>query len=269
MKLLDVLVLPIPHVTSYRATVAKVEDGIRRETCAQVLDVREPLPVEAVGQVAVAVVVDLIAEEDDLLVVTEHPRAVVRRLARPEIDDCEGDVVERDTLAVSDRCVREDAVGRPVVAEHRPDDLVLERVVATDRVDHALRCKDRNVIVGDDLPQPGVVVGMRLRDQHSAQRLADAFEAGAHLPGRRDLEQPVDGDHAGLCLDEVRVDEGSLGLGRKAMDRRFTHRTDRRSAARPNANDSRRDERSTRLADRGMTRAPRTLLHVRVVTQEE
>jgi hypothetical protein len=35
------------------------------------------------------VVVDLVAEKDDLLVLAEHPRAVVGRLARTKVDDGE------------------------------------------------------------------------------------------------------------------------------------------------------------------------------------
>ena len=43
------------------------------EACAQRLDVREPFDVEAVGEVAVLTVVDLVAEKDDLLVLAEDP----------------------------------------------------------------------------------------------------------------------------------------------------------------------------------------------------
>jgi hypothetical protein len=46
-----------------RAAVPDMEDGVAREACAQRLDVVEPLPVEAVGEEAVPVVVDLIAEK--------------------------------------------------------------------------------------------------------------------------------------------------------------------------------------------------------------
>ena len=86
------------------------------------------------------------------------------------------DVVEGQALAVADRRVREDAARRPVVAEHRSDDLILHRVVGRDRVDHSLRGHDRHVVSGDDLHQPGVVVRMRVRQQHGVQRLPEAVE---------------------------------------------------------------------------------------------
>ena len=74
-------------------------------------------------------------------------------------------VVERQALPVANRRVREDASRRPFVAEHRPDDLILGRVVGLDRVDHALRGDDGHLVSGDDLREPGVVVRMRLRHQ--------------------------------------------------------------------------------------------------------
>ena len=98
---LDVPALPVPHLTTDRAAMTDVEDGLCGEAGSQLLDVRQPLGVEAVREVAVAVVVDLVAEEDDLLVLTQGPRAVVRGLARAEVDDGEGDAVEGQALPVA------------------------------------------------------------------------------------------------------------------------------------------------------------------------
>jgi hypothetical protein len=52
------------------------------------------------------------------------------------------------------------ALLRPFVAEHRPDDLVLARVVGGDGVDHALGRDDRDVVPGHEQPDSGVVIGM-------------------------------------------------------------------------------------------------------------
>ena len=74
-------------------TVACARSGFG-EAFSQHLDVGEPLLVVCVGEVAVLVVVDLVAEKDDAFVVAEDPGAVVRGLARAEIDHREARVVE-------------------------------------------------------------------------------------------------------------------------------------------------------------------------------
>src|SRR5215831_18517451 len=106
---LDIATLPVPHLSTHGASVADVKDGVVREALAQGLDVLEPLLVEAIGEVTMPVVVDLVAQEDDPLVVAENPGAVVRRLARTKIDDGETDAVEILALAVANRRVRENA----------------------------------------------------------------------------------------------------------------------------------------------------------------
>ena len=121
------------------------------------------------------VVVDLVAEEDRLFVIAEDPGAVVRRLARAEVDHSERDVVEGHALAVADRRVREGPLGPPLVAEHRPQDLFLLVVVPDDRVDHALRRDDRHIVARDQLRQASVVVRMRVSQKHRAQRLPELF----------------------------------------------------------------------------------------------
>ena len=148
-----------------------VEDGVAGKARAQLLDVLEPLLVEPVTEEAVPVVVDLVAEEDDPLVRAEDPRAVMGRLARPEIDDGELDAIERHALAVADRRVREDSIGGPVLSEHGTDDLILERIVGGDGVNDALRGVDGNIRTGDDLAESRVVVGMRMRHERGQERL--------------------------------------------------------------------------------------------------
>ena len=133
------------------------------------------------------VVVDLVAEEDRLRFIAEDPWAVMRRLARAEVDDGERYVVEGHALAVSDRGVREDPIRRPLLPEHRTDDLVLECVVGCDRVDHSLRGVDRDVVAGDDLVEPGVVVGMGVRQNRCQERLPEAVDTRPHLLGGGDL----------------------------------------------------------------------------------
>ena len=49
-----------------------VEHGVAREALAERLDIREPAPVKAVGEKAVPVVVDLVAEEDHAFVAAEQ-----------------------------------------------------------------------------------------------------------------------------------------------------------------------------------------------------
>jgi hypothetical protein len=76
-------------------------------------------------------------------------------------------------------------------------------------------------MTGDDLAQPGVVVGMRVRHQRGQERLPDSVGSSAHLLRGRDRQQPVDRDHARYGFDEVRVDERTLVLGGKSMNRRL------------------------------------------------
>src|SRR5262249_57985404 len=130
--------LPAPNAGASGPSWADLENGLRGEALAQHGDVREPLLEVAVGEEAVPVIVDLVAEENRLAVV-EEPWTVVRRFARAEVDDGECDVVERDALTVSDRRVGEDSVRGPLLAEDGSDNCVLACVVADNRVDHALR----------------------------------------------------------------------------------------------------------------------------------
>src|SRR5918994_324486 len=163
---LDVAALPVPHPGADWPTVTDVECRIVREALAQLRDVREPLAIEAVCEVAVRVVVDLVAEEDDLRVGSEDPGAVVGRLARPEIYDGELNAVEGHALTVADRRVREDARTGPLVSEHRPHDRILRRIVSGDRVDHALRGDDWDVVARDELREARVVVRVGVREEH-------------------------------------------------------------------------------------------------------
>ena len=94
--------------------------------------------VEAVGQVAVrAVVGDVGRRTRVAAVAVERPERVVRATRDgPEVGDRQRDAAERDRLAVGDdRRVGKRALGRPLVAEHRAQDLLLDRVVAADHVD--------------------------------------------------------------------------------------------------------------------------------------
>jgi hypothetical protein len=50
------------------------------------------------------------------------------------------------------------------------------------------------------------------------ERLPESVETRPHLPGCRDLEQPVDGDHARGGFHEVRIDEGAVVRRREAVD---------------------------------------------------
>ena len=68
-KGLDVAALPVEVTETHRAAVTDEEDRVAAETLPAGLDVLKPLLVEAVGEKAVLAAVDLVAEEDDLLVV--------------------------------------------------------------------------------------------------------------------------------------------------------------------------------------------------------
>jgi hypothetical protein len=92
------------------------------------------------------------------------------------------------------------------------DDLILKCVVRRDRVDHSLWCVDRNVGAGDDLAEPGVVVGVRVRHKRSEERLSKGVEPRAHLLGGRDLQEPVNSDDPRRGLDQVGIDECALVL---------------------------------------------------------
>jgi hypothetical protein len=102
--------------------VTDEEDGVFGKACPQLLDVRQPLDVEAVGEEAVPVLVDLVAEEDDLLS-SPSTHGLSCGDSPAEIDDRERHR-RGSALAVPNRGVREDALRRPLLAEHRPDDLV-------------------------------------------------------------------------------------------------------------------------------------------------
>jgi hypothetical protein len=122
------------------------------------------------------VAVRLVAEEDGPSVVAEEPDAVVRRLPRPEIDDGEAGVAELQCLLIRDRAVGEDALARPLLAEHRAQDLLLERVVAPDDGVDADGRDHRDIIRADELHDPAVVVGVRVGDEHGEEWLSERLE---------------------------------------------------------------------------------------------
>jgi hypothetical protein len=123
--------------------------------------------------------------------------------------------------AVANRRIRKEALARPLVAEHRPDDLILRRVVALDCVDHALGGNNRHVIACDNFSEPRIVVGMRVRHERGLERLPQAVESRTHLLRPGDGQESVDGDHPRFGLDEVRIYERALGLRWEPMNLRL------------------------------------------------
>jgi hypothetical protein len=60
-----------------------------------------------------------------------------------------------------------------------------------------------------------------MRQEDGSQRLSNPLETVAHRSALGHRQQAIDSDHARTSLDEIRVDEGSLGLRGKAVDGRF------------------------------------------------
>jgi hypothetical protein len=78
-----------------------------------------------------------------------QPDAVVGRLARPEIDNGEARAAELELLAVRDGPVGTHALLRPLVAEHRVQDLLRERSTSSSFLRSANR-RQRLSVGGDD-----------------------------------------------------------------------------------------------------------------------
>ncbi len=195
---------------------------MERRVCGQLspqkLEVAEPLLVEAVGEICVLPVVDLISEEDDPPLVTDEPDAVVRRLPRPEVEHRKADATEMKRLPVRDRTAREGALSRPLLAEHRAQDLLLERVVSADHGVDPNRGDDGHLDVSDELDDASVVIGVRVRDEHRQERLAERLELCAEGAAVGDGQRAVDCDDPLIRLDEVGVDEGARWARRVAVD---------------------------------------------------
>ena len=129
-------------------------------------------------------VIDLVADEDRLLLVAEKPDAVVRRLARPEIPDCEAQISELDPLPVSDRLVRERAFLGPLCAKHGAQNLLLDRVVAAD---HCIDSGSRDhvhLVRAHELDDAAVMIRMSVRNEHRQERLAERLDLRSGVRAR-------------------------------------------------------------------------------------
>jgi len=88
--------------------------------------------------------------------------------------------------------VREGALRGPFVAEHRPQDLLLNRVVAADHLGHPRGREHRHIEIPHELHQPAVVVGMGVGDYHPEQGLAQLIHPRAERAAIRDGQGRVD-----------------------------------------------------------------------------
>jgi hypothetical protein len=140
----------------------------------------------------------------------------MRRLTRAEIDDAERGSAEGQALPIGHGAIRERALVGPLFAEHRPQDLLLGRIIAANHLGNTCRREDRHVGTLEDRGQGTVVVGVRMRDQHREQALAGRRHEGAEGVAVGDTERAVDRHHAVWNFDEVRVDGEQAGA--KAMN---------------------------------------------------
>jgi hypothetical protein len=130
---------------------------------------------------------------------------------------------EIERLAVRDGPARERSPCRPLVAEHRPKVLLLDGVVAPDdRVD-TLGRDHRNLVAGHELHDSAVVIGMRVRDEDSHERLSKRLDLRAERTPVRERESAVDSDDSVGCLDQVGVDEGAGRAGGVLVDANVLH----------------------------------------------
>src|SRR5260221_614674 len=104
----DIPLLPVERRRRHGVAMADVQCRVAGQLGAQPRDVREPLVVEAVSEIAVDAVVDLVPQEDMTKIGPEQPDRVVRRLARAEVAHREFDRAEGKRLAVGDGLVRKD-----------------------------------------------------------------------------------------------------------------------------------------------------------------
>jgi hypothetical protein len=111
--------------------------------------------------------------------------------------------------------VREHAPARPLVSEHRAQDLLLRLVVAADGVRDPGDRVDRHVA---ELDEAAVVVRVRVRDEHAGERLARLLHAGPQAPTAGDRQRAVHDDDAVVAFDHVRVHRHRLGATREAVD---------------------------------------------------
>ena len=160
----------------------------------------------AIRHVGVHEIVGEVADECRRTTAVENEQAVVMQLRRPDVDRPESKAgAEIEFLPVADAVIREHPPLRPFVAEHRPDDAVLEGIVTTDDVVDTGLGDDRNVEAGGHRGEPGIVVRVRMREQDGNDRLADRVGAPPQFRRGGYGERAVDDDDAVLALDDVGV----------------------------------------------------------------
>jgi hypothetical protein len=150
-----------------------------------------------------AVVSDVPGEDS---AVVELPQRVRVRFAGPDLAHREAQATEAHVVAVVHRAVGEHPPGRPLVAHHGADDLVLELIVPADhRVDGGGR-DDRDVVSTDKVRQTRVVIGMGMGDHHARQRVPAVVDRFAHQCGVGDGQHAVDHDDSVRPVYQERVD---------------------------------------------------------------
>src|SRR5439155_3657419 len=117
---------------------------------------------------------------------------LARALARPEVPRREPQAAELDRLLVRNDAAREGRALGPLVAEERSPLRALRVVVLADLAVDIGERDDGDVVAGEQLRDRVVVVGMRMRDQHAEERLAQSLEAGAERLPVREQERRVD-----------------------------------------------------------------------------
>ena len=144
-KRLDVLPVGVEVRRRDRSAMSDVKGRVGGQLPPETLEVGQPLVEEAVGEIGVLPVVHLVAEEHRLPLVAEEPDAVMRRLARPEVEHGKACTTELEPLSVGRGARWERALERPFIAEHGAQDLLLERIVAPDHRIDAGRGDDGHV----------------------------------------------------------------------------------------------------------------------------
>src|SRR5262245_3951499 len=201
-------------------TVSHVEHRVGGQLARRLFEIDQPAVVKAVGQEGVHVAVDQVADEYLRGTVRlESPHAVVRRFARAQIGHREHRVSDGDSLAAVDNPSRKPASRRPLVAKHRPENLLLRRVVTTNHIVHAGDGVYGDIRIAQQWSHTAVVIRMSVGDDDRCERLPQRLDARAKGFSIRDTERRVDDDDARARLDEVGIHRKKAGFETVNRDR--------------------------------------------------
>jgi hypothetical protein len=98
-----------------------------------------------------------------------HYRVGIRQV--PQIGHRKHCIADLDAFAATDDAVGECANGRPLVSEHRSENLLLRRIVAANDFVHTCDGIYRDIRAAEQRRHPAIVVRMTVRDDDGRERL--------------------------------------------------------------------------------------------------